>query len=254
MENVLAYTLISVVVTTAISLVGIFALLATRRIERYVTYLVALSAGALLGDVFIHILPEVFSTRGEITKTASLMLLGVLVFFILERFLRHHHSHAHAHEPEGCSETGVRAVGHMNLISDGAHNFLDGIAIGASYLISIPVGIATTVAVILHEIPQEIGDFGLLLHAGFTKKKALLYNILSASLAIVGAVLALAFSSFSENVATIVLPITAGSFLYIALADLLPELQETTESKKALLELFFVFLGIGLMFILLLVE
>ncbi|OHB24101.1 MAG: hypothetical protein A2542_02875 [Parcubacteria group bacterium RIFOXYD2_FULL_52_8] len=142
----------------------------------------------------------------------------------------------------------------MNLISDGAHNFIDGIAIGASYVVSIPVGIATTVAVILHEIPQEIGDFGLLLHAGFTKKKALLYNLLSASLAIVGALLALMFSTWTANIEIIALPLTAGSFLYIALADLLPELQETTDGYKALIELGCVFLGIGLMFAVLLVE
>ncbi|PIR45197.1 MAG: ZIP family metal transporter [Candidatus Vogelbacteria bacterium CG10_big_fil_rev_8_21_14_0_10_51_16] len=254
MATIISYTLVSVVLTTLISLVGILVLLATKKIGVYVSYLVGLAAGALLGDVFVHIIPEIFDTKAEPTAVASLILTGVLVFFVLERFLRHKHSHVHAHEKEGCSKTGIQTVGHMNLISDGAHNLIDGIAIGASYLVSIPVGIATTLAVILHEIPQEIGDFGLLLHAGFSKKKALLFNLLSATLAIVGAMIALAFSAYAEDIERVVLPITAGSFLYIALADLLPILQETTEKKRAVLELLFVFLGIGLMFAIRLVE
>ena len=135
----------------------------------------------------------------------------------------------------------------MNLFGDGIHNLIDGLIIGASYLVSIPVGITTTLAVILHEIPQEIGDFGVLLHGGFSKKKALLLNFATALTAVLGAILALVIGSHSVHLTTFLIPFAAGSFLYIAAADLIPELHKETNTKKSFLQLIMLILGIAVM-------
>jgi zinc and cadmium transporter len=142
----------------------------------------------------------------------------------------------------------------MNLIGDGFHNILDGMIIGGSYLVSIPLGVSTTLAVILHEIPQEIGDFGILLHAGYSVRKALFFNFLCALTAVVGAILTLAIGLKSASVSAFLVPFTIGSFVYIATADLIPELKKETALKKSLVQLLFILLGAGVMGLLLLLE
>ena len=142
----------------------------------------------------------------------------------------------------------------MNIVGDATHNFIDGLIIAGSYLVSIPVGIATTLAVIFHEIPQEIGDFGVLLHGGFSKQKALMFNFLSALTAILGAVVALLISSFVENITIFLAPFAAGIFIYIAGTDLIPELHKEVEVKKSFIQLLWFVLGIGVMLALLLLE
>jgi zinc and cadmium transporter len=131
---------------------------------------------------------------------------------------------------------------------------IDGMLIGASYATSLPVGLATTVAVILHEIPQEIGDFGILLHAGFSKRAALLFNFLSASLAIVGAVISLAVSAGIDGFSAAMLPLTAGGFIYIAGSELVPELQKELKPSRSLVQLIAIGSGVGLMLLLMLLE
>ncbi len=248
------YTLASVVVVSLVSLVGVLFLIANEgRLRRSLSFLVALATGALFGDVLIHLLPEIFTRASDNVLTSSLSILGGLViFFVLEKFLRW----SHHHELDDCacpSETHrvTAPVGSLVLISDGLHNLLDGVIIGVSYLASPAIGLATTIAVILHEIPQEIGDFAILIHSGFTKSRALLFNLLSASLAIVGAILTLAVGARVVGLTEFLLPLAAGGFLYLAGSDLVPELHKTTELKKSLLQLLAFLLGITAMLLLL---
>jgi zinc and cadmium transporter len=142
----------------------------------------------------------------------------------------------------------------MNLVGEGVHNFIDGIIIATSYLVSIPVGIATTIAVIFHEIPQEISDFGVLVYGGFTKKKALLANFLIALTAVIGAIITLLIGTSVENILTFLIPFAAGNFIYIACSDLIPELHKETKLKISLTQLILFVLGILVMAALLLVE
>ena len=142
----------------------------------------------------------------------------------------------------------------MNLIGDGVHNMIDGLVIGASYLVSIPVGVATTVAVVLHEIPQEVSDFGVLLHGGFTRSRALLYNFFVSLGALLGVVAALLIGVYAEEVTLLFIPFAAGAFLYIAGADLIPELHKDSSPKTSFLQLLFFLIGIAVMYLLLSVE
>jgi len=244
------YTLVSVLVVSLISLVGVFTMaINPQRLQRIVYLLVSIAAGALFGDAFIHILPEAFSQSSSPMSVSFSVLGGIFLFFILEKVLRWHH----AHNVEDEVETD-HMVGKMNLLSDGLHNLIDGILIGSSYLVSIPLGIATTLAVAMHELPQEIGDFGVLLHAGYTPRRALLFNFLSASVAILGAVAALMIGSSSQQFIQMILPLTAGSFIYIALADLVPEMQKEHLLQKSLFQFLGLFIGVGMMYLLLLLE
>ena len=245
------YSLASVIVVSLISLVGIFALkLSEDTLKRTIFILVSLATGGLLGDAFIHILPEAYAHTAAAMATSVYVLAGIFVFFILEKFLRWRHEHV----PYGTHYGNPsHAVGMMNLIADGVHNFIDGMVIAASYLVSIPIGIATTLAVLLHELPQEIGDYGILLHAGFSKARALFFNFLSALTAIIGAIMALAVGAEGEKLSSFLLPFTAGAFIYIAGSDLVPELHKEHEMSKSLLQLLAMSIGVGLMLLLRLV-
>lgn len=236
------YTLISVIIISLISLAGVFTLsVGPERLKRILLYLVSFAAGAMLGDVFLHILPEVAEQSGFSLKISYAFLLGIILFFILEKFIHWRHCHL----PD--CENHPRALAAMNLIGDGLHNLLDGLMIAGGYLVSLPLGLATSLAVIFHEIPQEIGDFGVLLHSGLSRQKALWLNLLSASAAIVGAVLVLALNRQLAGLTEIILPLTAGGFIYIAGSDLIPELHKETTAQKSLIQLFFLILGILIM-------
>ena len=159
---------------------------------------------------------------------------------------RHDHAAEHTHP--------IHPVGYINLVADGLHNFIDGVLIGASYLVSMPIGLATTIAVILHEIPQEIGDFGVLLHAGFSRRRALWLNFLTATIAILGAVISLLVGARLHHFSAGVLPLAAGGFIYIAGSDLVPELHKEREPPQAAVQLIAIGVGIGLMLLLKLLE
>lgn len=243
------YSIGSVVLVSLVSLVGIVALsVSESKLKRMVFVLVGLATGALFGDAFIHLLPEAFETFPDKVTGMAFVLVGIFAFFVLEKFLLWRHVHT-----VGCEET-VRRVGAMNLVADGLHNLIDGMLIGASYLADIKIGVATTLAVVLHELPQEIGDFGILLHAGFSKSRALLFNFLSASLAILGAVIAMAIGARAASFSSFMLPITAGGFIYIAGSDLVPELHKECDPARSLLQLLALSVGVGLMLLLLLLE
>lgn len=242
------YAFSGVVAVSLVSFVGIFFLsLREELMRKYIFVFISLAVGALLGDAFIHLIPESLEISQNATLTSVLIILGILIFFSLEKFLHWHH---HGEDKE---EFHVHPVGKLVLFSDGVHNFIDGMIIGASFLVSIPVGIATTVAVILHEIPQEIGDFAVLLHAGYTKMRALWLNFLSAVLAVAG-VLVIFILGGEESISTWVLPIAAGGFIYIAVADLIPELHKTKEVKHSVLQLLVVIIGVLAMVLLTYLE
>ena len=247
--NAWAYTLLSVVMISLISLVSVVVImLGPRRLDRIIPLLISLAVGALFGDALVHLLPEAFEDSPSPTLVSLYVLLGILLFFLLERFLHWHHEH-HAQ-----SLNPVHPVAYVNLVADGFHNLLDGVIIGASYLISTPIGVATTLAVALHEIPQELGDFGILVHAGFTPRRALLMNLLSALLAVVGAVISLLLGPVVSGYTVFMLPLIAGGFIYIAGADLIPELHHEHELPGSLAQFAMILAGIGLMYLLLLVE
>lgn len=251
MEAQLA-AIVSVILVSLASLVGILVIpIHPARLQKIVFVLVSLSTGALFGNAFIHLIPSLFrGDEGNILPSLYI-LLGILAFFVLEKFFRWHHSH---HMEGGDADDSIKHIGYMNLVSDGIHNFVDGVFIGIAYIVSIPLGIATTVAVFLHELPQEIGDFGILLHVGFTKARALFLNFISALSAVVGVFFALAFSAMVESLADIVIGITAGTFIYIAGSDLVPELHKTSDIKRSLLQFFVMAVGISIMYLLLLLE
>lgn len=236
------YALASVSAVSLVSLAGIFTIsIREEMVKKYVFILVSLAVGALLGDAFIHLIPEAIESFPSSMPAGLLVITGIVAFFILEKFMHWHH---HGND---VSEHQIHPVGKLVLFSDGVHNFTDGIIIGISFLTSIPLGVATTLAVILHEIPQEVGDFAVLLHAGYTRKKALWLNFLSALAAVIGTLAALVIGEMSENFASWILPLAAGGFIYIAVADLIPELHKTKNLAHSLSQILALILGVALM-------
>lgn len=242
------YSILSVIVVSLISLIGLITLgIKLNKLKNILLFLVSFSTGALLGDSFIHLLPEAVEEFGFGIEVSLYVILGIIIFFILEKIIHWRHCHHPTHKDH------PHPFAIMNLIGDGLHNFIDGMIIGGSYLVSIPVGFATTIAVILHEIPQEIGDFGVLIHGGFTKKKAIFLNFLSALGAIIGAIISLIIGSSFENYALFLLPLTAGGFIYIAASDLIPELHKEVKVYLSLIQIVGILLGVGVMLLLTLI-
>ncbi len=239
MVTIYLYTFASIVVVSLISFVGVFTFsLKEEVLRKYIFIFISIAVGALLGNALIHLIPEALGNSTNTTMTSILIIAGILLFFILERFLHWHH---HGEDKE---KNHIHPVGKLVLFSDGIHNFIDGMIIGASFLVSIPVGLATTLAVILHEIPQEIGDFAVLLHAGYSKKRALWLNFLSALMAILGAVVLFTLGGIAQISFSWFLPIAAGGFIYIAVADLMPELHKIKEIKYSILQIVAVVIGV----------
>ncbi len=259
MVNALSYTLVSVLIVSLLSLIGAVTLFFGRqKVEKFLIYLVGFSAGALLGDAFLHLIPESVEAAGGFVPAISVyILIGILFAFIVEKVFHWGHYHHLENRKEKNKKEKSKEVkdekilGYMNLFGDGMHNFIDGIVIGASYLVSFPLGLATTLAVIFHEIPQELGDFGVLLHSGFSRRKALLFNFLSAALAIVGGVLAVWLASRVDGLLIFLIPFTAGNFIYIAAPNLIPELQKEPRFGRSIAQLISMLAGIAVMIVLL---
>lgn len=248
MIEIWAYSLVSVFIVSLISLIGLFTLsIKIGKLKKILIYFVSFSAGALFGDAFIHLLPEVIEKNGLTVSISLSLLFGILIFFVLEKVIKWRHCHNIE-----CEEH-ANSFAYMNIVGDGLHNFIDGLIIAASYIASIQVGIATTLAVIFHEIPQEIGEFGLLIQGGFSRKKALLINFLSALTAVIGVIFGLWLSGFVPNMEIILVPIAAGGFVYIAGSDLIPEMHKETALKKSVIQIIAFLIGIlvmlGLLFL-----
>jgi len=218
--------LATVVLISLISLVGAVALSIKKELlSRMLLMFVAFASGSMLAAAFLNLGPE---AAEEIGSTAfTLILIGILFFFLIEKVIHWHHCNR--------GDCEVHPVVHLNLLCDGVHNFIDGVIIAAGFLTSVQVGFITALAIALHEIPQEIGDFAILVHGGLTKKRALLYNFISATTAIVGAFVGYMYLMSLTQLIPYILGIAAGGFVYIATADLMPELhKERTVSRLVL--------------------
>ena len=239
---------VSVFIVSAISFIGLctFAI-GSKQLHKLILYLVSFSAGGLLGDAFIHLLPDA-ADGGLNLQVFLIILLRIILSFIIEKIIwRHchvHHCHAKHHHAR------PQPFAYLNLIGDGVHNFIDGLIIGGSYLVSASVGITTTLAVVLHEIPQELGDFGVLIHGGFSPWRALFFNFLSGLAAVFGTFVAL-FLHTTTNIETFLIPFAAGNFIYIACTDLLPELHKSTHGWESVKQIIAFVLGTGVMVLLL---
>lgn len=232
-------SLISVLVVSMISLVGVVSLaIQMTKLRKILYFLVSFAAGAMLGDVFLHLLPEMHNEQTFNSLTSFLILVGMITFFILEKIICWRHCHVLT------SKQHPHVLSMMNLVGDGVHNFSDGVIIAVSYLVNFNVGLATTLAVIFHEIPHEIGNFSVLLYAGYSRKRAILYNFLSALTSILGAILTLIIGSQFNYLMIYLLPVSAGGFLYIASADFIPELKKEEGIKKSLGQLVSLLAGI----------
>lgn len=240
------YALASVTIVSLISLIGIvFISFRLQALQRIVSLLVSFAVGALLGNAILHLLPEAFHLIPNTGTIALLFLAGVLALFSLEKFLHWHHDHNLSPD----AEPKIKTYGYISLLADGFHNFTDGILIGGAWLVSPEIGLATTLAIILHEVPQEISDFGVLIHAGFSKKKALRVNFFAALSAVAGAVLALWLGQTLDSFATHILPFAAGGFVYLACSDLIPELHKKNSTKNSLAQLAGIIAGVALMYL-----
>ena len=232
-----------------LSLLGVaFISIGEKKLKELIFVMVSLAVGSLFGDAFIHLLPEIFAKSPTPFHASLGVLSGIFAFFVLEKFLLWRHRHDLGLAPS------IHPVGYMNLFADSVHNFIDGMIIGTSYLVSRPLGIATTLAVVFHEIPHELGNFFVLLLAGFTKKKALCFNFLSALFAILGTVIALLLGSRLEHFAAAMLSLATGGFIYIAGSDLVPELNKEVTASKSIVQIFAIGAGVGLMLLLALLE
>ncbi|MFH0791114.1 MAG: ZIP family metal transporter [Candidatus Omnitrophota bacterium] len=224
------------IIVSLISLVGIFSIFFKQtKINEILIPLIGFSAGGLIGGAFLHLLPEALE-QADSQLIFSYLILGFISFFILEKYLHWRHCH------NGVCK--IHVFTYLNLIGDGIHNFTDGLVIGTSFIVNINFGIITTLVIILHEIPQEIGDFAVLLYGGFSKFKALYYNFLSALTCILGTIIGYFISQQIGLFSSFLLPFTAGGFIYIAACDLVPELHKQPDLKKSAFSLFSFILGV----------
>lgn len=242
LENILlATTLVS-----AISLIGVLTLsIKDRLLHQLLPLFVALAAGSMLAAAFFHLLPEAIAANG-VSAAMPLVLAGIVLFFLIERFLHWHHHHKHHH----LSDQKECPVTYLNLIGDGMHNFIDGTVMAAAFMVSPDVGWLTTLAIIAHEIPQEIGDFSLLVWGGFSKRKALFFNFVSALTALAGGVLTFYLASEVPGLVAFLLPIAAGQFIYMACVDLVPELHKEKDLHRSLMQLAAFGFGMGIIVLL----
>ncbi|MCP4761179.1 MAG: ZIP family metal transporter [archaeon] len=250
------YILLSTFIISLIALIGFVTLsLSDKFLNKILMLLVALSAGGLFGGAFFHLIPEAIEEINSTTTVMILIIVGYILFFMVEKIL--HWRHCHKQE---CDVHTPESFGYINLVGDAVHNLIDGLIIAASFLSSIELGIVTSMAIILHEIPQEVGDFGVLIHSGMKKKKALLLNYSVATTVIFGGVIGYSISLLSSatglslDFIKYLLPFAAGGFIYISSSDLIPELRKEENMGKWILSFIVFILGILMMFLLTLLE
>lgn len=239
--NLLLLILLFVLIVSLISFIGVFTLFIKKNLlNKMLFVIIAFAAGTLLGAAFIHMIPEIFERNGG--KAIIFVLFGIILFLAVEKFIHWRHCHK-----VPCK---IHSFGYMILIGDGVHNFLDGIIMATAFLVNVPLGIVVSFAVILHEIPQEIGDFGILVYAGMKVKKALLFNFLVSLTAFAGAIFAYYLIGTSEWVVPYLIALSAGSFIYIGAVDLMPEIHKETDKMKSLIQVITFSVGIIAIYIL----
>lgn len=236
MLSILTLIIIVTVINGLLALAGSILFFNSNRINKILSPLISFTIGALIGGAFFHFIPEAIELG--LFKLTSITILGFILFLFLEKFFYWHHCH------DGkCDE---HPFTYLLLYGDAIHNFIDGIIIASSFIISIPFGITSSLLVLIHELPQEISDIGVLIYGGFTRRKALLYNFLSQLTSVLGGVLGYFFLSLKEQT-IFLLPIAAGGFLYIAISDLIPEIFKEKNLGKLVINLVFIILGLSLL-------
>ncbi|PKL72135.1 ZIP family metal transporter [Candidatus Kuenenbacteria bacterium HGW-Kuenenbacteria-1] len=245
--SILFWIIISAFFIALISLISVFALfLKEKFLDKILLILVAFSAGTLLGGAFLHLIPEAIEKSSNETNIFLYILLGFVIFFILEKFIHWHHCHK---SPKQHGEHAKKHLSSLILISDGIHNFIDGLIIAGSFMVSFKIGIIAIVAIALHEIPQGIGNFGILIYSGMKKNKALLLNFSISLTVILGGIIGYFLFEMIGNITSFLLPFAAGSFIYIAASDLIPEIKTEKEIQKNIIHFFVFLLGILLMWL-----
>ncbi|MEK6919268.1 MAG: ZIP family metal transporter [Nanoarchaeota archaeon] len=242
--ELLTAIIIAVVIVSLISFVGISILVIRKRfLDKIINLLVAFSAGSLLATAFLELIPESYENGASLI----FVIIGIMIFFVMEAIIHWHHHHnsdddEHMHK--------VHPVVYLNIFGDAIHNMVDGAIIAASYLVSIPVGISTTIAIAAHEIPQELGDFAVLVSGGLSKKRALLLNSLSAIFSIIGALVSYSLLNRIQSAIPIINLIAAGGLIYIATADLFPRLHEEKNYKKIIVQALGIIAGVVVIWLL----
>ena len=224
------------------------ALFALNARAEYLGGLVSFAIGALLGAVFLDILPEAFKQGADIAMVSGTVLLGILLFFTLEKVLiwRHcHHEHCEAHEPHEQTAHDHGRSGMMVIVGDAFHNFIDGIIIAAAFMVDTHLGIVTSLAIIVHEIPQEVGDFAVLLNSGYSKLRTFQLNLISSFATLVGGVLGYVALRDMQSLVPYLLALAAASLIYIAVADLIPGLHKRTHIRDTVQQVVLILLGVG---------
>ncbi len=240
MAILLAIILASFAITLCVWVAVLFMLFKKEVLDNILVFLVSLSAGALMGGAFLHLLPEA-AEELESEPLFGVFLASFVFFFLLEKIIHWRHCHK--------ADCKIHSFGYMNLVGDAVHNFIDGLVIASTFMVNPALGVSTTLAVAIHEIPQEIGDFGVLVFSGFKKKTALFVNYAIALTVVVGAVSGYFFFSYLENVLPYLLPFAAGGFVYIAASDLMPELRKETDLKRSMLSFSVFIVGILMMYL-----
>jgi len=241
--SALTLSLISALIVSLLSIIGILSLsIKDKILKKILILLVSFSAGSLMGGAFFHLLPESLGECDNL-KAFIYLLIGFSLFFLLERVLRWHHCHDKECETH-------KHLGSINLVGDGVHNIIDGIIVFSTFSISPALGIPVTISIILHELPQEIGDFGVLLYSGYKKSKALLYNFITALTIFIGVFIGFLLLNHIENINSFLLPFAAGGFLYIAASDLIPELHKERNTARSILSFIMFFIALTFMLLL----
>jgi len=242
MDNFI-FALTASIVVSLVSFAGALSLvLNAKLLKRILILMVALSAGSLIGGAFLHLLPEAMEKISDSLLPFIYTISGFTVFFILEKYLYWRHCHK-----EKCE---VHSFTYLNLIGDGLHNFIDGLIIGVSFTSSVHIGIAAAMAIILHEIPQELGDFGVLIYGGMKPSRALFFNFISALTAVAGTVAGYYFAGMFSGFTFALMAFAAGGFIYVGACDLIPELHRQPDRSSAMLTMFLFLLGMGMMLVL----
>ena len=238
--------ILSTVIISLLSFLGVLTLAFKKQtLNKILFYLVSLSIGGLMGGAFLHLLPEAVEETNSI-NVFLYALLGFFLFLIIEKVIHWRHCHK--------NDCTIHSFAYMNLIGDGVHNFIDGLIIAAAFLTNFGVGIASTIAIFLHEVPQEIGDFGVLVYGGVERKKALFYNFLTALTAVAGGIIGYYLLSYTQAFSAFLIPAAAGGFVYIAASDLIPEIRKENSVKKSILNFAIIFLGVLAMYALRFLE
>lgn len=239
--SVLLWIILSSLAMSLIAWIGLFSLyIREDLLKKLIFPLVAFSAGALLGGAMLHMIPEAIHQSDNLKAIFVWVLVGFSLFLLLEQFINWHHCHRPPSEHK-------HPVTYLILIADGLHNFLGGMAIASAFIIDIRLGVVTWLVAAAHEVPQELGDFGILIHGGWKKKKALIFNFLSALTIVFGGLLVYAVSDHINMV--YLLAIAAGNFIYISSSDLIPEIKHSENTKGRLLHFVFFIFGLVLIYL-----